>query len=124
MRRSGGVPESQIGLQPPAGADGLHAAVAEMHGVNVDAVQVVSGASEALLVLFWLAAEPGANVVLPQPGYPPFSALPESLGIEIRYYAVRKENDFRIEVEEIKQLADRNTKLILSTVPTIPPAQL
>ncbi len=104
----------------PAGAEGLRAAIAEMQGVDVDTVQVVTGASEALLILFWLAAEPGANVVLPQPGYPPFSALPESLGIETRYYAVRKENNFRIDLEEIKQLVDRNTKLILINSPHNP----
>jgi aspartate/methionine/tyrosine aminotransferase len=104
----------------PAGAEGLRAAVAEMLEVDADAVQVVTGASEALLILFWLAAEAGANVVLPQPGYPPFSALPESLGIETRYYAVRKENGFRIDLEEIKRLADRNTKLILVNSPHNP----
>jgi len=50
-----------------------------MKGVNVDTVQVVTGASEALLILVWLAAEPRANVILPQPGFMTFSALPESL---------------------------------------------
>src|ERR1700751_3094920 len=104
----------------PAGAEGLRAAIADMQDVNVDTVQVVTGASEALLVLFWLAAEAGANVVLPQPGYPPFSVLPESLGIETRYYSVRKENNFRIDLEEIKQLADRNTRLILINSPHNP----
>src|SRR5215472_7318224 len=82
----------------PAGADGLRAAIAEMQEVDVDAVQVVTGASEALVVLMWLAAEAGANVVLPRPGYTPFSALPESLGIETRYYALRRENDFQIDL--------------------------
>ncbi|MGD0570894.1 MAG: aminotransferase class I/II-fold pyridoxal phosphate-dependent enzyme [Candidatus Sulfotelmatobacter sp.] len=104
----------------PAGAEGLRAAIADMHDVHVDTVQVVTGASEALLILMWLAAEPAANVILPQPGYPPFSALPESLGIETRYYAVRKENDFRIDLDEIKRLADRNTKLILLNSPHNP----
>jgi aspartate/methionine/tyrosine aminotransferase len=104
----------------PAGAEGLRAAIADFHGVNVEAVQVVTGASEALLVLMWLAAEPGANVVLPRPGFTTFSALPESLGIETRFYGVRKENDFRIDVEEIKKLADENTKLILVNSPHNP----
>ena len=104
----------------PAGAEGLRAAIAEMQGVEADAVQVVTGASEALLVLMWLAAEPGANVILPQPGFTTFSALPESLGLETRYYLVRKENDFRIDVEEIKKLADGNTKLILVNSPHNP----
>lgn len=104
----------------PAGAEGLRAAIADFHGVNVEAVQVVTGASEALLVLMWLAAEPGANVVLPKPGFTTFSALPESLGIETRFYGVRKENDFRIDIEEIKKLADENTKVILVNSPHNP----
>jgi aspartate/methionine/tyrosine aminotransferase len=104
----------------PAGAEGLRAAIAEMQGVHVDSVQVVTGASEALLILMWLASEPEANVVLPRPGYPPFSALPESLRIEIRYYTLRRENEFRIDIDEIKKLADENTKLILVNSPHNP----
>ena len=56
-----------------------------MHHVSAECVQIVTGASEALVVLTWLAAEPGANVTLPRPGYAPFSAVPESLGIETRF---------------------------------------
>ncbi len=104
----------------PAGAAGLRAAIADMQGVPVDAVQIVTGASEALLVLMWLAAEPGANVIIPQPGFTTFSALPESLHLETRCYAVRRENGFRIDIDEIKQLADRNTKLVLVNSPHNP----
>jgi aspartate/methionine/tyrosine aminotransferase len=110
----------QVVYSRPAGADGLRSAIAEMHGVDAEAVQVVTGASEALLILMWLAAEPGANVILPQPGFTTFSALPESLRIETRFYTVRKENQFRIDVEEVKKLADRNTKLILVNSPHNP----
>jgi aspartate/methionine/tyrosine aminotransferase len=104
----------------PAGAPGLRSAIAEMHGVDADAVQVVTGASEALLILMWLAADPGANVILPNPGFATFSALPESLRLETRFYSVRKEDEFRIDVEEIKKLTDRNTKLILINSPHNP----
>jgi aspartate/methionine/tyrosine aminotransferase len=104
----------------PAGAEGLRTAIADMHGVEVDAVQVVTGASEALLILMWLAAEPGANVIIPQPGFTTFSALPESLRLETRAYAVRKENGFRIDLDEITQLADANTRLILVNSPHNP----
>ena len=104
----------------PAGADGLREAIAEMQGVPVEAVQVVTGASEALLALMWLAAEPGANVVIPLPGFTTFSALPESLGLETRFYRVRRENGFRIDVDEIKRLADTKTKLILVNSPHSP----
>jgi aspartate/methionine/tyrosine aminotransferase len=104
----------------PAGADSLREAIAEMQGVPVDAVQIVTGASEALVVLMWLAAEPGANVIIPLPGFTTFSALPESLGLETRFYRVRRENGFRIDPDEIKRLADSKTKLILVNSPHNP----
>jgi aspartate/methionine/tyrosine aminotransferase len=104
----------------PAGADSLREAIAEMQGVPVEAVQVVTGASEALVALMWLAAEPGANVIIPLPGFTTFSALPESLGMETRFYRVRRENGFRIDPDEIKRLADSKTKLILINSPHNP----
>src|SRR5438067_4103525 len=104
----------------PGGADGLREAIAEMQAVPVEAVQIVTGASEALVAVMWLAAEPGANVILPLPGFATFSALPESLGIETRFYRVRRDNGFRIDPDEIKGLADSNTKLILVNSPHNP----
>jgi len=104
----------------PAGADGLRAAIADFHGVTADAVQVVTGASEALLVLMWMAAEPSANVVLPRPGFPTFSALPESLGIEVRHYDINRSNNFSIDVDAIKSRVDNKTKLVLVNSPHNP----
>jgi len=104
----------------PAGADSLREAIAEMQGVPFDSVQVVTGASEALTVLMWLAAEPGANVIVPLPGFTTFSALPESLGLETRFYRVRRENNLQIDVDEIQHLADSKTKLILVNSPHNP----
>src|SRR5436305_13912436 len=103
----------QLFYSHPAGADSLREAIAEMQQVPVEAVQIVTGAAEAILALMWLAAEPGANVMIPLPGFTTFSALPQSLGLETRFYRVRRENGFRIDLDEIKRLADSKTKLIL-----------
>ena len=110
----------KLAYSRPAGADRLREAIAEMQNVPVEAVQIVTGASEALVVLMWLAAESGANVIIPRPGFTTFSALPESLGVETRCYRVRRENGFRIDVEEIKRLVDAKTKLILVNSPHSP----
>jgi aspartate/methionine/tyrosine aminotransferase len=105
---------------PPAGNASLRTAIADMQGVSPDSVQVVTGAAEALLIVFWLAAEPGANVIVPAPGYPAFSALPLSLGLETRYYRIGRERGFAVDVEEIEALADQKTKLILVGSPHSP----
>lgn len=104
----------------PAGADSLRQAIADMQGVPLETVQIVTGASEALVALMWMAAEPGANVIIPLPGFTTFSALSESLGLETRFYRVRRENGFRIDPDEIKHLADSKTKLILINSPHNP----
>ena len=103
-----------------AGADPLREAIAEMQHVPTETVQITTGAAEALLCIMWLSAEPGANVILPLPGFATFSAIPQSLGIETRFYHVRRENGFRIDPDEIKRLADANTKLILINSPHHP----
>jgi aspartate/methionine/tyrosine aminotransferase len=103
-----------------AGSKDLCEAVAEMEGVGAEHVQVTTGAAEALLLLFSLAAEPGANVVLPSPGFPSFYEIPRGLGLEFRFYSVRRENQFRIDLEEIQSLTDARTKLLLVNTPHNP----
>src|SRR5258708_31107019 len=93
----------------PAGADSLREAIAEMQRVPVEAVQIVTGASEALVALMWMAAEPGANLIIPLPGFTTFSTLPESLGLETRFYRVRRETGFRIDPPQTNRLPPPQT---------------
>lgn len=112
--------DTALSYTSPAGSVELRAEIAAMQGVDPDCVQVVTGAAEALLILFFLAAESGGNVVLPSPGFPTNSALASSLGLEIRHYTLRVENEFRIDPDEIRGLTDRNTRLILVNSPQNP----
>jgi aspartate/methionine/tyrosine aminotransferase len=102
------------------GSPELRAAIAALEEVEASDVQVVTGAAEALLILFFLAAEPGANIVLPNPGFPANTALAESLGIAIRYYTLRAENQFAVDLDEIRKLIDRDTRLLLVNSPHNP----
>ena len=103
-----------------AGGGGLRNAIAEMRAVPPEHVLVVAGGSEALLHLFFKAAEPGANVIVPFPGFPPYHAVPESFGLEVRTYHVRRERAHRIDPDEVKALADAHTRLILVNSPHNP----
>jgi aspartate/methionine/tyrosine aminotransferase len=115
-----GLLDTPISYTAATGTPALRAAIAGLEGVGPDAVQVVTGASEALLILFFLAAEPGANVVLPDPGFPANTALAESLGIAVRYYHLRAENEFRVDPDEIRGLVDGDTRLLLVNSPHNP----
>lgn len=104
----------------PAGTRELREAIAALEGADPDSIQVVTGAAEALLLLFFAAAGPRANVILPQPGFPSNDALAAAFGIEARHYVLRPENQFRIDLDEIRRLVDRNTRLVLVNSPHNP----
>lgn len=105
---------------PGSGREALRAAIASIYGADPDEIQVFTGGAEALLSLFFVATQPGANVVVPWPSFPPFVSLPEALNVETRRYPLRPENGFAVEVDEIIRLADARTKLILVNSPHNP----
>ena len=103
-----------------AGTDPLRSAIAGLQDVDPSHVQVVTGSAEALWLLFFHAAEAGANVVLPNPGFPTNLALAESFGIEVRQYTLRAENAFRVDPDEVGRLVDKHTRFVLVNSPHNP----
>ncbi|MBV8832935.1 MAG: pyridoxal phosphate-dependent aminotransferase [Acidobacteriaceae bacterium] len=112
--------DTKLFYAPSAGSDELREAVAQLEDTQPEYVLVTTGAAEALLILFHAAAQPGANIVLPHPGFPTNEAVAESLGLEIRPYSIRPKNGFDIDPHEIQRLVDANTKLVLVNSPHNP----
>ncbi len=106
--------------RPSGGTAPLRQAVAGWLGVDENDVQIGTGASEALLSLFFLASGSDGNVVIPTPGYPAFSAFPTSFGLETRTYPLRPENRFQHDINEIKSLVDERTRILLVNTPHNP----
>lgn len=102
------------------GGDEVREAIAAMSGVAMEDVQVFTGASEALLILFFLASEPGANVVLPHPVFAPIEHIPRSFGLEVRQYELRPDRGFRLDPEKVMALTDAGTRLMLVNTPHNP----
>lgn len=112
--------ETELVYSSTVGGEKLRQAIGEMQGVSDSQVQVLTGASEALLILFCLAAGAGANVILPFPLFPSTAALAHLFGLETRFYSLRRENGFRVDLDEIKKLTDDKTKLLLVNTPHNP----
>lgn len=109
-----------IAYAPPDGAHKLRQAIGRFHGVDPDWVVVTTGASEALSVLFCLAARSGADVVLPSPGYPAFAAVARAWGLRVNPYALRREDDFRPTVGQVIAASGPETALALVNSPHNP----
>jgi aspartate/methionine/tyrosine aminotransferase len=103
------------------GGAGVRAAIAAQYrGVDPDHVQVTVGAQEALLITFALAAEPGANVILPDPCYPGISELAVALGLEPRRYRLLRARRFALAAEDVEAQLDRRTRLVVVNTPHNP----
>ncbi len=109
-----------IAYAPPDGARALREAIARLHEVDPDWVVVTTGASEALSILFCLSARRGADIVLPEPGYPAFAAVARAWGLHVRPYALRREDDFRPTVEQVVAACHAETALALVNTPHNP----
>src|SRR5580704_12508241 len=66
--------DTSVSYTSAVGTLPLRTAIAALEGVEADEVQVVTGAAEALLILFF-SAPAGTNVLLPDPGFPANAAL-------------------------------------------------
>ena len=115
-----GLLDTRLFYTPPAGSSELREELARMESVQPEHVLVTTGGAEALLILLHSAAEPGANVVLPNPRFPMNEAVAESLGLEVRRYTLRPEDGFQIDMDEIRRLTDRHTKFVLVNSPHNP----
>ncbi|HLY01666.1 MAG TPA: pyridoxal phosphate-dependent aminotransferase [Candidatus Cybelea sp.] len=112
--------QSDVHYSRAAGATALRQAIAQMQDVPMEHVLIMTGAAEALSHIFSAVAQPGANVVVPAPCFPPYSAVPEALGLEVRAYRLRREDAYEIDLDEIRRLTDSQTKLILVNSPHNP----
>ena len=114
------VLNTEVVYSRTAGRPSLRQAIAEMQAVSEDQVIVLTGGQEALFIVFFQAAEPGANVIIPFPCFPPHRAVPEALGLEVRSYHLKSENSYRVDLHEVKRLADAKTKILLVNSPHNP----
>ena len=104
----------------PQGSIALRQRLADLHNVDPDWIVVTTGASEALSALFCIAAEPGANVILPSPVFPAIAAMARLWGLEVKSYVLSPHNGFAHDADQILAVVDKQTKLVLINTPHNP----
>ncbi|KAL7742641.1 hypothetical protein ACLKA6_002007 [Drosophila palustris] len=88
--------------------------------INPNDVVLCSGCSSALEYCILALAEGGQNVLVPRPGFCLYHTLTEGLGIEVRYYDLLPEQQWRADLEQLESLIDENTAALLINNPSNP----
>lgn len=87
-------------------------------------ILVTTSSSEAIFIYFHLRYTPGANVIVPFPAFQTLYEVPRYLGYDVRLLPLKPENQNRIDIDELKAMADDNTKIIVLNNPHNPTGML
>ncbi|MFN4220352.1 MAG: pyridoxal phosphate-dependent aminotransferase [bacterium] len=92
------------------------------YGVKVDPEEVVVGVGGKSLILITILAlvNPGDEVICPNPAYPAYESILSYVGANIKFLPLREERGFSFNVEELENLVNSRTKLVIVNNPQNP----
>ena len=115
------------GYQPTIGTAELRSAMAgfykRWYGVEVDAgteVQPLIGSKEGILHVTLAFVNPGEQVLVPNPGYPTYTALSRLLGAEVVTYDLREDNGWQSDFEALERMDLSRVRLMWTNYPNMP----
>nr|AIV98133.1 tyrosine aminotransferase 2 [Scutellaria baicalensis] len=77
--------------------------------LSPDDVFLTIGCSQALEAIISILARPGANILLPRPGFPYYEARAGFSHLEFRHFDLLPENDWEVDLASVETLCDENT---------------
>jgi aspartate/methionine/tyrosine aminotransferase len=122
--------DGHTGYQPAGGLPALREAIAghyrQRHGVDVDPqrILITPGASGALVVALAMLADPGRNVLLPDPGYPCNRNFVEAVDATPRAVRVDAGTDYQLTPALAAAAANAHTAAMLVGSPGNPTGTL
>ncbi|CAN1123599.1 S-alkyl-thiohydroximate lyase SUR1 [Linum perenne] len=111
---------------PSAGILPARRAIAEYlttglpYSLTPEDVFVTLGCAHAIEVTLTALARPGANILLPRPGYPYYEACANHRSLEFRHYNLQPENGWEVDLKAVESLTDSNTVAIVIVNPGNP----
>ncbi|XP_021295337.1 tyrosine aminotransferase-like [Herrania umbratica] len=77
--------------------------------LSPDDVFLTSGCTQAIEVALAVLSRPGANILLPRPGFPFYEATAAYNCLEVRHFDLLPEKGWEVDIDAIESLADENT---------------
>ncbi|VAH81019.1 unnamed protein product [Triticum turgidum subsp. durum] len=83
-------------------------------------VVLTAGCNHAIEIMMAVLASPGANVLLPRPGYPTYEARAALCGLEFRHFDLVPEKGWEVDLDGVEAVADERTVAMVIVNPNNP----
>lgn len=114
-----------LGYTESLGGPALRREISALYtAISPDQVLVHSGAEEAIFTFMQAALEPGDHLIVHWPCYQSLFEIAASLGCQVSRWEARSENRWELELDELKDLIQPNTKVIVINTPHNPTGYL
>ncbi|KAJ0112348.1 hypothetical protein Patl1_02315 [Pistacia atlantica] len=77
--------------------------------LSPDDVYLTLGCKQAITVILSVLLRPGANILLPRPGWPYYETFTRQNNVEARLFDLLPEKGWEVDLDAVEALADKNT---------------
>ncbi|MBA0828835.1 hypothetical protein Goarm_013466, partial [Gossypium armourianum] len=88
--------------------------------LSPDDVYLTSGCTQAIEVAINVLSRPGANILLPRPGFPYYESCSAYNHLEVRHYDLLPEKGWEVDLDAVETIADENTVALVIINPGNP----
>ena len=115
------------GYQPTSGLPELHEAMAgfykRVYGVDLDPmreIQPIIGSKEGIMYVTLAFCNAGDEVLVPDPGYPTYTAVNKLFGTKIVNYDLREDNGWQPDLDQLEKMDLSRVKVMWANYPNMP----
>jgi aspartate aminotransferase len=102
----------------------LRQKIAEVHGVKTENVVITPGSKWAIFSTMFLMLKNGGNVIIPTPYWTAYDLIAKSFGAQTKLLRTEMEDGWKIDLDKLESLIDKNTKMIILNNPNNPTSKV
>ena len=106
------------------GEKALREKLSTLHNVSPENVVLTPGAKWGIFSTMYLLLNQGGNVVIPTPCWTAYSLIAKTLGVETRFLKTDLQSNWRIDVDQLEELIDKETRLLIINNPNNPTSNI
>ncbi len=106
------------------GENKLREKLAEVHGVKTENIVITPGSKWGVFATMYLLLKGTGNVIIPTPYWTAYGLIAKSLGAKTKLLKTELENNWKIDLDKLEALIDKDTKMIILNNPNNPTSKV